>query len=99
MKFYIKNLQLKIYYELNEYDPFSLSLDSYKHFLSRNKNVSDKMKSYNKSFCDFIEQLFEQKNNYDENIFEEVKIKIYEHYGKNNTWIMRKVREIELKFG
>lgn len=99
MKFYIKNLQLRIYYELNEYEPFSLSLDSYKHFLSRNKNVSDKMKSYNKSFCGFIEQLFEQKNNFDEIIFRELKIKIYDHYGKNNTWITRKVREIEQKHG
>ncbi|HMQ69749.1 MAG TPA: hypothetical protein PKA90_08655 [Ignavibacteria bacterium] len=95
MKFYVKNLQLKIFYELNDLNSFMLALDSYKHFLYKNKYVSEKMKISNKKFCDFIERLYEQKINYDEYKFSEIKKEILEDHGKDVVWIVRKADELE----
>ena len=44
MKYYIKNLQIRNFYELNDYVSFLLAKDSYNHFLDKNKNVNIRWK-------------------------------------------------------
>ncbi|MDQ3194769.1 MAG: hypothetical protein M3P82_07215, partial [Bacteroidota bacterium] len=37
MKYYVKNLQMMNYFELDDYESFIFAFDSYKHFTSKNK--------------------------------------------------------------
>ncbi|MEZ4692265.1 MAG: hypothetical protein R3A12_19740 [Ignavibacteria bacterium] len=51
MKYFLKNLQIIISYEINDFEMFLFLQDSHKHFLSKNKSVS---KSYRESNMKFL---------------------------------------------
>ena len=57
-KYEMKNLQIMLFYELNEIEPLMYALDSYKHFASNNQYVSESSRdnifrfiSYMNTFC------------------------------------------------
>lgn len=60
-KYDIRNLYLMIYFELNYPDEAYSLLDSYKHFLKNNKNVSDERRLENKKFVDYFGKLLSVK--------------------------------------
>src|SRR4030095_6365489 len=62
MKYLLKNLQMMNYYELNDYNSFLLSLDSYKHFLSKNKSVTEGSKVTQTLFIKFLNNLFKLRD-------------------------------------
>jgi hypothetical protein len=95
VKYYIKDLQLKIFYELNNYDAFMMAADSFSHFISKNKSVSSKWKIKNKMLCSNIGSLFklrENLNGYDLMKFKE-KVN-YKHLHKS-SWLAVKIKELE----
>lgn len=59
LKFQIKNLTLKIYYEQKQYEAIFSLIDSYKHILKRESEIPDSIKKTILSFLKFIKELSE----------------------------------------
>ncbi len=97
MKYFIRNLQIRNFYELNDYDSFVMALDSYNHFLNKNKTVSEGWKRAMKSFCNIINRMFKLKENFDEYEFKKLKEEVYSKSGNPKVWIARKITELEQK--
>lgn len=61
-KFLIKNLTLKTYYELKQYESIYLLIDAYKHLLKREKLVPSNIKKLIGNFIGFVKELADLKN-------------------------------------
>jgi len=53
----MKNLQLKIHYELGEFDATLYVIDSYKHFLKNNKLISESRRIFHNNFLSNVQKL------------------------------------------
>jgi hypothetical protein len=58
MKYYLRNLQIIISYEKDDFEMFKYMCDSYKHFLSKNKSVSHSYRESNMKFLNYTNTLF-----------------------------------------
>lgn len=94
MKFYLKNLQLKIYYELDDFDSFEYAVDSYHHFLNKNKTVSERWKTAMKSFCSNVRTLFKMKYNFNEYEYYKFRSELISKTGYRKIWIINKIDEL-----
>lgn len=56
-KFDVKTLMLQIYFELGYYEEAYSMIDSFRHFLNNNKNVSPEFKEWNVNFLNFYIEL------------------------------------------
>jgi hypothetical protein len=61
LKFDIRNLMMRIYIELNFIEEAISLLDSYKHFISKNKGVSDYYRNITESFLKYCKSLIDLK--------------------------------------
>lgn len=61
-KYEAKVLMIKIYYELNLFEQDLSLIDSFSHFLTKNKNVSAEYKESFNNFLKFVKILIRQKN-------------------------------------
>lgn len=61
-KLYINNSLLKIYFSKNEADAFFSLVDSFRHFLKRNKELRNDDRIYNNNFILFLSKLFKLKS-------------------------------------
>ena len=95
VKFYLKNLQMMIYYELNDYNSFLLLLDSYRHFLNNNRLVTGDWKKTQSVLLKFLTRLFNLKENYDEFEIRKLKQDISSSVVLKKQWLLRKVGELE----
>ena len=57
-----KIIQVKSYYELNEYEAFLSLFEAFKKYLQRNKELSDYQKNTNLAFLKFSKKIFQLKN-------------------------------------
>jgi len=57
----VRHLYLILYYELDYTDEAYSLLDSYQHFLKRNKSVSDQMRDNSRKFVDYYKKLLRVK--------------------------------------
>lgn len=57
----IRHLYLILYYELDYTDEAYSLLDSYQHFLKKNKNVSEQMRNNSRKFIDYYKKLLKVK--------------------------------------
>ena len=64
-KLYVRDLMLKIYYELNYFEEAFSLIDSYGHFLTSNKRVSPRMRNQNQHFLSFTKDLLKIKTDSD----------------------------------
>ncbi|MEO8210066.1 MAG: hypothetical protein ABI840_05865 [bacterium] len=62
LKFQIKNLTLKIYYEQKQYESIFSLIDSYRHILAREKTIPESIKKTILSFIKFLKELSEIKS-------------------------------------
>lgn len=60
-KFDVKNLMLKIYYELDLYEQAFAMIDTYRHFLTNNKEHADVLKIQLRNFIDMYNKLLKAK--------------------------------------
>jgi hypothetical protein len=97
-KFDIRNLQLKLYFERN-YTEESLSiLDTYGHFLSHNKDVSDSMKLPNQNFIKYYRQLIKIKMRDFTNEPQLLENEISKEINvSSKAWLLEKLNELEDK--
>jgi hypothetical protein len=92
----IKLLTLKIYYETGSFETAISYIDSFKHFFSSNKFISETYKEYFKNFVHFVNKLIKAKidnKEYDKDaiIIELNKTKMV----KNRAWILEKANELK----
>lgn len=52
-----RTMQIKIYYQLDEWDPMQSAIEAFKVYLRRNKTLSDNVKQLYNNFLKFIERL------------------------------------------
>jgi hypothetical protein len=95
----IKSLTLKIYYDLNEPEPFYSHIDTYKHFILNNKIVHDKVREQVNGFINYSRKLFNIKNSegYDKEFeLNKLKREISENRALiNKIWLLKKTEELE----
>lgn len=93
-KHQLKSFYLKIYYELNEDQPFYSHIDSYKHFVKNDKLLSKDSREYIMNYIYFSKKLFELKNLPGKDEFEIQKLKeeITNHSAIiNKLWLLKKI--------
>lgn len=97
-KHQLKSLYLKIYFDMNETEPFYSHVDSYKHFLMNQKHIPEVTRDVIGSYVGFAKRLFDIKGNIAEKDFELVKLKKELDENKsmiNKAWLLGKAEEIE----
>jgi len=95
VKFYLKNLQMMICYELNDYNSYLLILDSYRHFLNNNRTVTVDWKKTQIVLLRFLTRLFNLKENYDEFEMKKLRQDISSSIVLKKQWLLRKIEELE----
>lgn len=94
VKFYLKNLQMMIYYELDDYDSFLMLLDSYKHFLHKNKNITPAWKDSQTLLIKYFNRLFLLRENYCEYEHKKLLCDIKSSMVLKKQWLLRKAGEL-----
>lgn len=61
LKYDIKALTLCIYYELDYFEEALSLIDTFKHFISDNKSLSERRKEFQNNFVNFTSELFKAK--------------------------------------
>lgn len=97
MKYYLKNLQMMNHYELNDYNSFLLVSDSYKHFLSKNKAITEKWNKSQSLFNNFLNRLFKLGESFDEFEMNKLNNEIAMSVIPKKEWLIRKVDELKQK--
>ncbi|MEO6695284.1 MAG: hypothetical protein ABIY50_00510 [Ignavibacteria bacterium] len=95
MKYYVKNLQMVNYYELDDNEAFIFAFDAYKHFTSNNKKIPETWKSRITSFYNTVKLLFEWRKNFDEYEFINLNREITESFPSRKLLLLRKLDELE----
>lgn len=94
MKFNLKNLQILISYEIKDYDMFVYLKDSYKHFLSKNRSVSESYRESNLKFIKYTDNLFKISETKNKNEKEYLRKIISGDTVPNKQWILEKLDRI-----
>jgi hypothetical protein len=98
LKVDVKNLTLLIYYELGHYESALSMIDSYRHFLSSVKDLSDLHKEGCSYFINSLNQLIKLKTKFSEHDFVKLKTKVLEKQAlSGREWFLEKLGEIEEK--
>jgi hypothetical protein len=94
-----KSLYLKLYFDLNEIEPFFSHVDSYRHFIAKNKLVFEKIKDPVNNYITFAKRIFCIKNKIgkqDEFDLPQLKRELKECIPIiNRPWLFKKIEEIE----
>lgn len=96
LKYYLKNLQMMNYYELDDYEGFILAFDSYKHFAENNRNVQDVLKKRITSFYKTTKHLFSLRKEFDEYECRKLRDVISSAQIARRSWLTKKLDELEL---
>ena len=96
LKRFVKNLMLKIYYELDYVEQALSLIDSYKHFIAKNKKLSEEARMPNSNFLICYKDLLSIKINPDEYnlVLLKKRIAAVENVSSMN-WLFAKVGELE----
>lgn len=102
-KHQLKSLYMKIYYDMNEIEPFYSHIDSYRHFLLNEKRIPEATKKNISSYITYTKKLFDLKNKINEKNktpdaeFTLVKIKQEISESKNlinRHWLLERIEQI-----
>lgn len=96
-KYKIKALQLKVFYEKNDFESFYLASDTLAHFVSNEKSTISENKSMVLNFLHYTKKLLQIKNNINKS-FELTGLKkeiIKNDMVTEKLWLISKIKEIE----
>ncbi len=93
-KYDLRDLQGMLYYELNDYESFTYLMDSHKHFLKKNKNVSDQYKIWYDIFVSNVYRLLKIKLNFDEYEFIKFEKEVSEGKSGGTSYFALKIKEL-----
>ncbi len=96
MKYFLRNLQIMISFEKNDYVMFQYLNDSHKHFLSKNKSVSESYRESNMKFLNYINTLFKLRESNDKSELGFIKISLLADVVVNKYWLIDKLKELAL---
>ncbi len=94
LKMDVKSWALKIYYELGYYEPAFSLMDSYKHFLSKNRSLSGHFRERNLNFLKYTGDLIKFKTG-----MKKPDLTYIEHYVRKTVnivhkdWLIQKINE------
>ena len=94
MKYFLRNLQFIISYEKDDYDMFQYLSDSHRHFLSKNKSVSDSYKESNLKFLNYTNSIFKLKETKDKKEIDFIKNNVLKDLVVNKQWLLEKIDEL-----
>ncbi len=97
-KHQLKSLYLKIYYDMNDTEPFYSHIDSYRHFLMNEKQIPEITRGVISNYINYTKKLFDIKNDISEKDFDLMKItkEITENKSLiNKVWLLERAGEIE----
>lgn len=98
-KLNIKSLTLNIYYDLNETEQFYSHVDTYKHFILKNKLVHERIRGYINNYINYSKRLFDIKNTnvpYKEFELRKLRKEISENQAlTEKIWLLKKAEELE----
>lgn len=94
----LKILQIKIFFELSDFESALSSIDSLRHFLKNNKSVSSKRRSDNIAFCRVVSRLISLKSKLDEVKLEELRnFTLQTGSIPSKNWLLDKISEFKNK--
>ncbi|MEO8513412.1 MAG: hypothetical protein ABI543_07630 [Ignavibacteria bacterium] len=97
MKLDIKNLLVIIYYELSYYEELISLIDTYKHYLTRDKSISEKTKQIYTNFINVVSELLKIKLNEKSGSILKLKKGIKElSVSGFSEWLLKKADEFDL---
>ncbi len=94
MKYHLRNLQIIITYEKNDYNMFLYILDTHKHFLSKNKSVSDSYKESNMKFLNYTNSLFKLRDSKNRSEIKFLEKTILKDVVVNKHWLIEKIKKL-----
>jgi len=94
-KYELKNLQIMLFYELNDFDSLMYALDSFKHFASGNKFVSESQRQYISGFIKYVSALYKLKENPDKIKIELLSKQIQNDSLNTKNWLLDKIKELK----
>jgi hypothetical protein len=97
-KHQLKSLYLKIYYDMNEIEPFYSHVDSYRHFLLNEKHIPEVTRNVINSYVNYTKKLFDIKNRLGERDYDLFKIRNDISDNKamvNKSWLLERIDKIE----
>jgi hypothetical protein len=97
-KHQLKSLYLKIYFDMNESEPFYSHIDSYRHFLTNQKHIPAQTREVISSYVTYAKRLFDVKNKTADTDFDLHKLKkdITHNISMiNRSWLLEKITEIQ----
>jgi len=94
MKYYLKNLQMMNFYELSDYESYLSNLDSIRHFISKNKSITEKWKVSQTLFVNYLSALFKLRENPDEFELKKLKADIQNSNPQKKQWLIGKTDEL-----
>jgi hypothetical protein len=97
LKYFLKNLQIIISFEKNDYEMFLFLNDTHKHFLSKNKSVSESYKESNMKFLNYTNSLFKLKESSDKTEISFTENAILNDVVVNKYWLIEKLKEMDNK--
>src|SRR5205085_12082022 len=96
MKIDVKNLLIIIYYELNYTEELISLIDTYKHFLHRDSNMSEQSKNTNTLFVNLVSDIVKVKLNGKNDQALKLKMEIEKSpYSNFKDWLLEKVNELK----
>lgn len=96
-KHQLKSFYLKVYYELNEDQPFYSHVDSYRHFVKNDKLLSRDSREYISNYILLTKKLFDLKNSpvHDKTEINILNKEIFQNkFLINKLWLLNKVKEL-----
>lgn len=96
LKLSIRMLQVKCYYELNDYESFILLYNSLKKFDHKNIFGMENSKDILLNICNIVNKLFKIKNSYDSIELKFLKNELNDKGLKERIWLNEKIIEIEI---
>lgn len=97
-KHQLKSLYLKIYFDMNDIEPFYSHIDSYRHFLLNEKHIPELTRDVIGNYVNFAKKLFDIRNSNKEKGFDLNKLRNDILASKtmiNKLWLISKIDEIE----
>jgi len=91
-KYLVRNLTIKIYYDLNESNALYSLIDSYKHVLKRDKTVPESVRSYVTNYINLTRDMYRIKNG--EKKKENIEARVLSESAAEKIWLKEKLKEL-----
>jgi hypothetical protein len=95
LKLSVRNFQLRIYYQLGHYEPAFSLIDSYHHFIAKDKSLPEYISRANNNFLKYYTELIRVKTGSGTSDAGELKRKLLaSEYCTNKEWLLEKTEDL-----